>query len=123
MRTRMSTMALVVSLVFAAVATTLAQSGQIAGTVRDAQGGVLPGVRVDVTSPALIEKTRVTVTDNNGQYRIAGLPVGTYAVTFTLEGFSKQQRNNIAVTTGFTTPVNAVLTIGQLAETVIEVRR
>jgi hypothetical protein len=36
----------------------LAQQGQIAGTVRDAQGALMPGVLVEVTSPALIEKVR-----------------------------------------------------------------
>src|SRR5688500_18865850 len=95
-----------------------AQQGQIAGTVRDAQGGVMPGVLVEVTSPALIEKTRAATTDAAGQYRITNLPVGTYSVSFALEGFGKQQRGNIVLTTGFTAPVNATLTVGQLQETV-----
>ncbi|HET9363092.1 MAG TPA: carboxypeptidase-like regulatory domain-containing protein, partial [Vicinamibacterales bacterium] len=47
-----------------------AQEGQIAGTVRDASGGVIPGVLVEVTSPALIEKVRSTTSDASGQYRI-----------------------------------------------------
>jgi hypothetical protein len=96
----------------------LAQQGQIAGTVRDAQNAVMPGVLVEVTSPALIEKTRSATTDASGQYRITNLPVGTYSVTFTLEGFSKQQRDNVALTTGFTAPVNATMTVGQRSETV-----
>ena len=81
-----------------------AQEGQIAGVVRDASGGVMPGVTVEVTSPALIEKIRSAVTDSNGQYRITNLPVGTYTVTFKLEGFSTQQRDNIVLTSGFTAP-------------------
>src|SRR5687767_11982041 len=96
----------------------LAQQGQIAGTVRDAQGGVMPGVLVEATSPALIEKVRSATTDAAGQYRITNLTVGTYTVTFTLEGFTKQQRDNIVLTTGFTAPVNITLTVGQLQETV-----
>jgi hypothetical protein len=78
----------------------------------------MPGVLVEVTSPALIEKVRSATTDAAGQYRITNLPVGTYAVTFTLEGFTKQQRDNIVLTTGFTAPVNATMTVGQLQETV-----
>src|SRR5436189_994000 len=85
----------------------LAQEGQIAGTVRDSSDAVIPGVLVEVTSPALIEKSRSTTTDGNGQYRITSLPVGTYTVTFTLEGFSKQQRDRVVLTTGFTAPINA----------------
>ena len=64
-------------------AVAFAQEGQIAGTVRDPQGAVMPGVTVEVTSPALIEKVRTATTDSNGQYRITNLPVGTYKVTFT----------------------------------------
>jgi hypothetical protein len=99
-------------------AAALAQQGNIAGTVRDAQGGVIPGVLVEVTSPALIEKVRSTTTDTSGQYRITNLPVGTYQVTFSLEGFTKQQQNNVVLTTGFTAPVNATMTVGQLTDTV-----
>jgi hypothetical protein len=95
-----------------------AQEGQIAGSVRDASGAVMPGVLVEATSPALIEKVRATTSDENGQYRLTNLPVGTYSITFTLEGFSKWQRDNIALTSGFTAPVNATMAVGQLAETV-----
>ena len=56
----------------------------LAGIVRDSSGGVLPGVSVEVSSPALIERTRSTVTDANGQYQIVDLRPGTYTVTFTL---------------------------------------
>src|SRR5436309_11942680 len=79
-----------------------AQEGQIAGTVRDPSDAVMPGVLVEVTSPALIEKVRSATTDGSGQYRITNLPVGTYTVTFTLEGFSRQQRDYVELTTGFT---------------------
>ena len=96
----------------------LAQQGNIAGTVRDAQGAVMPGVLVEVTSPALIEKVRSSTTDDAGQYRITNLPVGTYSVGFTLEGFTKQQRENIVLTTGFTAPINAVMAVGQRSELV-----
>ena len=83
------------------------------------RAAVMPGVTVEVTSPALIEKVRSAVTDTNGQYRITNLPVGTYTVTFTLAGFTTQQRDNIVLTTGFTAPVNATMSVGQLAETVV----
>jgi hypothetical protein len=96
----------------------LAQQGQIAGTVRDAQGALMPGVLVEVTSPALIEKIRSATTDETGRYQITNLPVGTYAVSFTLEGFTKQQRDNVVLTTGFTAPINAVMAVGQRTETV-----
>src|ERR1700682_4246434 len=74
--------------------------GHIAGTVRDPSDAIMPGVLVEVTSPALIEKVRSATTDGSGQYRITNLPVGTYTVTFTLEGLSRQQRDDGALTTG-----------------------
>jgi hypothetical protein len=109
---------LVAALLILLPVSALAQQGQIAGVVRDGQGAVMPGVLVEATSPALIEKVRSATTDAAGQYRITNLPVGTYAVSFTLEGFTKQQRDNIVLTTGFTAPVNATMTVGQLQETV-----
>jgi len=96
----------------------LAQQGQIAGTVRDSTGSVLPGVLVEAKSPALIEKVRSATTDENGQYRITNLPVGTYSVSFTLEGFTRQQRDSIVLTTNFTAPINGALTVGQRTETI-----
>jgi hypothetical protein len=94
------------------------QGGNIAGTVRDSSAAVMPGVLVEVASPALIEKIRTAVSDGSGQYRITNLPVGTYSVTFTLPGFSTVQRDNIVLTTGFTAPLNATMTVGGLAETI-----
>ena len=96
-----------------------AQEGQIAGTARDSSGAVIPGVTVEATSPALIEKVRTAVTDSNGQYQFANLPVGVYTVVFTLQGFSKQQRDDVVLSSGFTAPVNATMTVGQLTETVV----
>ena len=98
--------------------TAFAQQGQIAGTVRDSLGAVMPGVLVEVTSPSLIERVRAATSDASGQYRITNLPVGTYSVTFTLEGFTKQQHDDIVLTSGFTAPVNATMTVGRVAETV-----
>jgi hypothetical protein len=78
----------------------------------------MPGVLVEATSPALIEKVRSATSDGTGQYRITNLPVGTYTVIFTLQGFAKQQRDDVVLTTGFTAPINATMTVGQVAETV-----
>jgi len=57
------------------------QAASVAGVVRDTTGAVLPGVTVEAASPALIEKTRTTVSDSEGQYRIVELRPGVYAAT------------------------------------------
>ena len=55
------------------------QASGIAGVVRDTSGAVLPGVTVEAASPALIEKVRTVVTDDQGRYNIVDLRPGTYA--------------------------------------------
>ena len=93
-------------------------SGIIAGGVRDATGAVLPGVTVEASSPALIEKVRSVVTDGEGQYKIVELRPGTYTVTFTLTGFNTVRREGIEITTGFTASVNAELKVGEVSVTI-----
>ena len=66
--------AMVIALMIA-VAASAQTLGTIAGVVKDASGAVLPGVTIEVASPALIEKTRTAVTDGAGQYAIISLPV------------------------------------------------
>jgi len=95
-----------------------ATTGAIAGTVRDSTGGVLPGVTVEASSPALIEKVRSVVSDDQGNYKIIDLRPGTYSVTFVLAGFSTFKREGIELTTGFTATANADMRVGALEETV-----
>src|ERR671910_2488746 len=82
-----------------------AAASAVAGIVRDASGAVLPGVTVEASSAALIEKVRSVVTDDQGLYRIVDLRPGIYVVTFTLSGFSPLVREGIELTTGFTAAV------------------
>jgi len=90
----------------------------IAGVVRDASGGVLPGVTVEASSPALIEKVRTAVSDGTGQYRIEDLRPGTYAVRFTLTGFSTVSREGIELTGAGTATVSIDMRVGAVEETI-----
>jgi hypothetical protein len=90
----------------------------IAGVVKDTSGAVLPGVEVEASSPALIEKVRAVTTDAQGLYKIVNLPPGTYTVTFTLSGFHTYKRDNLEVPANFSATVNANLEVGALEETV-----
>src|SRR5213078_4884228 len=93
--------------------------GSIVGTARDASGAVLPGVTVEASSPALIEKTRTVVTGGSGQYSIENLRAGTYTVTFSLTGFATVKREGIELGGSFTASVNADMKVGGVAETVV----
>ncbi len=90
----------------------------ITGVVKDTSGAVLPGVTVEVASPALIEKTRSTVTDGSGLYQIISLPPGAYTVTFTLTGFNTIKREGIELTGSFIATINAEMKVGAIAETI-----
>src|SRR6266540_2957160 len=102
--------------VLLAPTTASAQVG-IAGVVRDTSGAVMPGVTVEASSPALIEKARTVVTDNAGQYKIVDLSPGTYAVTFTLPGFKSVKRGEIILEGTFTAQINVDLQVGAMEET------
>ena len=99
-------------------ATSSAQTAEIAGVVRDSSGAVLPGVTVEASSPALIERTRVVYTDSQGQYRVIALSPGEYKVTFTLPGFNTAVRERIVLNAAFTATVDGSLSVGSVEETV-----
>ena len=98
----------------------VAQQAQanIAGVVKDASGGVLPGVTVEVSSVALTEKVRTAITDGTGHYQVVSLPPGTYTVAFSLTGFSTTKRDGIELSGTFTATIDADMKVGTLAETV-----
>src|ERR1700681_4033361 len=80
--------------VLAMPAVVRAQSA-IAGVVRDTSGSVLADVTVEAASPALIERTRLAVTDGSGLYKIIDLRPGTYTLTFLLPGFQSVKREGL----------------------------
>jgi len=90
----------------------------IVGVVRDASGAVLPGVTVEASSPALIEKTRTVVANGQGQYSIEDLRPGSYTVTFSLSGFTTVKREGIQLAGSFAATVNADMRVGGVTETI-----
>ena len=99
----------IVALVFVPFTASAQEEGGIAGVVRDASGGVLPGTTVEAASPVLIERVRTVFTDSEGRYSIVDLRPGVYTVTFTLPGFATVIREGVELTTGFTATVSPEL--------------
>jgi hypothetical protein len=90
----------------------------IAGVVKDSSGAVLPGVTVEASSAALIERTRSVVTDSQGQYQIVNLRPGTYDVTFTIAGFAKVVRQGLEVAGAGVIAVNVDLKVSGVEESI-----
>jgi Carboxypeptidase regulatory-like domain len=118
MRRIMPAAAILWAAAFLLPGTAHAQVG-IAGVVKDGTGAVLPGVTVEASSPALIEKSRTVVTDGAGQYKIVDLSPGTYQVTFTLPGFKSVKASDVVLEGTFTAQVNAELQVGAVEESVM----
>src|SRR5467141_2554761 len=111
-------LSLVLFVSLALLPSTAHAQASIAGVVKDGSGAVMPGVTVEAASPALIEKVRSVVSDDQGQYKIVNLVPGTYSVTFTLTGFGTFKRDGIELPPSFTATVTAELKVGTLEETV-----
>ncbi len=92
-------------------------TGSISGEVKDAQGGVLPGVTVTATSPAQIGQL-TAVTNEAGAYRFPAVPPGEYRLSYELPGFTTVVRDGVRITLGFTATVNVNLQVASLQETV-----
>ena len=111
-------MGLFVVILFTPFTASAQQGSGIAGEVTDDTGGVLPGVTVEASSPALIEGVRTAFSDGEGRYQVTNLVPGTYSVTFTLPGFSTIIREGVVLTAGFTANIDAAMQVGGIEETI-----
>ncbi len=108
---------LCVAAIFCASLASAQTTGVLAGTVRDAQGLVLPGVTITVTGESLIGQ-RVLVSQVDGTYRVPALPPGEYAATYELPGFATLRREGIVMVVQTTITINASLQVATVAETI-----
>jgi hypothetical protein len=92
------------------------QTGSIQGVIKDASGGVLPGVTVEARSPRVVGAS-TAVTDAQGVYRFPALPPGVYTVTATLQGFTPA-KSEAVLALGQLLKVDLSLQIAGVAETV-----
>lgn len=96
----------------------LAQAtGTITGVITDEQGGVVPGVAVEVTNTAT-NQTRTATTGADGFYTVPLLQPGPYSVKATLQGFKTMVRDGITVAVGSTSRVDVRLGVGALEESI-----
>jgi hypothetical protein len=112
-------MALVLAGVLGLTASAAGQGagGVISGTVRDAQGGALPGVSLTLRN---VESgvTRTSLSEANGTYRLPGLQPGRYELSAELQGFATTQITDITITIGLELQRDLALALQALQETV-----
>jgi hypothetical protein len=104
-------------LLFPSLLPAQAISGDLVGAVSDASGAMVPTVTVTATNEATGVKTTVTG-DDQGAYRFANLPVGSYTVTATATGFTTTSVKGVQVQLNNTVTQNLSLTVGATATTV-----
>ena len=98
---------------------TLAQSvrGELAGSISDATGAVIPGATITAVSPASGGKN-VTTATSAGLYRFPDMPIGTYTVTASAPGFTTKISTGVQVQVNSTTALNIQLQAGATSDTV-----
>jgi hypothetical protein len=119
MRIRTAFLIAVGALVFVgaeAHAQTLGSS--IVGVIKDQSGAVLPGVTVEISSPALIGGSQNIVTNEAGQYRAVDLRPGTYTISCTLPGFQTVRVEDVVLRASFTATINVEMATAGVEETI-----
>jgi hypothetical protein len=91
--------------------------GGITGEVTDGSGGSIPNAKVSIVDEQT-SLARTTQTNESGVYTFVNLPIGTYTLTYTAEGFDVQKTQHITVQANRTATVNAALKVGQTTTTV-----
>src|SRR5262250_3895171 len=85
-----------------------AVGGSISGTIKDPTGGVIPGVMLTATNPALGTNFKAT-TDARGHYSLPSLPVGRYDLTIECIGFQTQKKTGLVVDSDSALELNTTL--------------
>jgi Carboxypeptidase regulatory-like domain len=114
--------ALVIGLVAALSAEAQITTGTVAGTVKDAQGGVVPGATVVLTNEARGTKSAPAVTSTTGDFVFPNITAGTYTLEVTMPSFKTIKRTNVVVSPGSRVALDGLtLEVGGTTE-VVEVK-
>ena len=92
-------------------------TANLRGSVVDSSGAVIPDVTVNATNTAT-SVPRVATTNQDGIYVFPDLPIGSYSVKATHDGFETQQQNDVELLTGRTIELRFVLPVGSATQSV-----
>ena len=119
LQNKLSVLALVFAAMFCMTLSASAQQtlGGITGTVVDPSGSAIPGVEVKATSDET-KLVRTAKSNGTGTYELVDLPIGTYTITFTLNGFTTERIPGIIVQADRTITLPGKLAVGSVADSV-----
>ena len=116
---RLSRLAAFFCLILFTGTTLLAQGvfGTLTGVVSDPTGAVVPNAKITLTD-ATSGSARDTVSDGDGYYTFASVPVGTYNLAVSAGGFKDYAASTITLGGGEKRNVNVTMTVGTADQTV-----
>jgi hypothetical protein len=119
MQKRVLSLTITILCLFAFAATALAQVDRatLNGTVTDSSGAVIQNVKIELDSPAT-GLHRETGTDSKGSYQVPALPIGTYKITISKDGFKPAVFEDVEFQVGRTRTIDARLQVGARTEVV-----
>src|SRR5260370_37197416 len=101
----------------AQVAPAQTTTATLSGIVRDSQGGVIPGVSINVVQIDT-GQTRQVTSGHTGDYTISNLPIGNYRITASAQGFKKTVIGSITLQVNQAADVDLTMEVGAIAEEV-----
>jgi len=105
-----------IGVLLAAAAASAQTRSSITGTVKDAGGGVLPGVTLTLESPGMVGGAQTDTSGTDGQYRFSDLPPAVYTLTAALQGFQTVKRTDLRVPFGTTLTIDVTMSVGAVSE-------
>ena len=93
-------------------------TGNLSGTVKDSTGAVVKGATVTITDAQKNVQVRSVITNDDGDFSVPNLLVGTYAMSVEAPGFKKTVQSDIKIDVGQRRTLEVVLEAGNISETV-----
>jgi hypothetical protein len=113
-----TTLVLVAMCALSVMAQSQASTGQIVGSIKNANGELVPGATVVVTNPAT-GLSRTLTTGDQGEFRAVSLPPGEYTIDVTAPGFGKTTQTGYKVEVGSALTADIALSVQGVSGTVL----
>src|SRR5262245_6814806 len=120
-RTAVRSLAVLAALALSALpAVAQITTGTVFGTVKDAQGAVIPGASVTLVSETRGTQLSDVFTNENGDFTFINVPADRYTLQVSMSGFKTSKRSGVAVSPGDRLSLGSIaIEVGRLTDTVV----